>query len=322
MREANRRAITGTITLVLTLLGWSSVPLFLRHFAGLIDAWTSNGWRYGFSALCWAPLLAFIHLRGGLPRGLWRAALMPSFFNAAGQVAFCLGLYEIEAGLFTFGLRTQLVFSAVGAYLLFPRERRVIRSRWYLAGAAAVLCGTSLAVLGGGLAGGGDKLAGIALSIASGALFAGYALAVRRNMTEFNPVIAFAAISQLTTVPLVALMLWLGDRSGAAALHLPAGETALLLLSALIGIALGHVLYYVSIARLGVAISSGVLQLHPFIVALGSLAIFGEELWSLQWIGGAVALAGAVMMVAVQGRLHAPQAAPAIMAASSPCASD
>ncbi len=322
MEHATRRALAGTITVTLTLLGWSSVPLFLHHFAGSIDAWTSNGWRYGFSALCWAPLLVFMHLRGGLPDGLWRAALLPSVFNAAGQIAFCQGLYEIDPGLFTFGLRTQLIFTAVGAYVLFPRERRVIRTGWYVAGATAVLSGTTLAVVGGGVTGEGNLLAGIALSIAAGALFAAYALAVRRNMTAYNPVVAFAAISQLTTVPLVALMLALGDRAGAAALDLPAGEMSLLLLSAVIGIALGHVLYYVSIARLGVAISSGVLQLHPFMVALGSMMIFTEVLRPAQWAGGAVALAGAVMMLAVQGRLNAPAAAPTIMPTESPCGSD
>ena len=50
-------AALGIVTVVLTLVGWSSVPLFLRHFADSIDLWTSNGWRYGFSALLWLPVL-------------------------------------------------------------------------------------------------------------------------------------------------------------------------------------------------------------------------------------------------------------------------
>ena len=73
----------GILTLVLTLLGWSSVPLFLRHFAHLIDFWTSNGWRYGFSALVWAPVLIVVMFRRQMPRGLWKAALVPSIANAA-----------------------------------------------------------------------------------------------------------------------------------------------------------------------------------------------------------------------------------------------
>jgi hypothetical protein len=54
----------GALTVVLTVTGWSSVPLFLRYFADMIDLWTSNGWRYGFSALVWAPVLLLAALRG------------------------------------------------------------------------------------------------------------------------------------------------------------------------------------------------------------------------------------------------------------------
>ncbi len=56
MQQATGRTATGAMTVTLTLIGWSSVPLFLRYFADSIDAWTSNGWRYGVSALLWAPV--------------------------------------------------------------------------------------------------------------------------------------------------------------------------------------------------------------------------------------------------------------------------
>src|SRR4051812_2711017 len=75
----------GIVLILLTLLGWSSIPLFLRHFTQpphRIDAWTANGWRYAFSALLWAPVLITAALRRTTPRGLWRAALVPGLFNA------------------------------------------------------------------------------------------------------------------------------------------------------------------------------------------------------------------------------------------------
>ena len=40
----------GIVTVVMTLIGWSSIPLFLRYFATEIDVWTSNGWRYAVAA--------------------------------------------------------------------------------------------------------------------------------------------------------------------------------------------------------------------------------------------------------------------------------
>jgi drug/metabolite transporter (DMT)-like permease len=125
-------------------------------------------------------------------------------------------------------------------------------------------------------------------------------------MHGIHPVQAFAAISQYTAAAMVVLMLLAARRCGAEVLALPGGQIALLLLSAVIGIALGHVFYYTAIARLGVAVSAGVLQLQPFIVAVASLLLFGEKLTAAQWIGGCTAVSGAVMMLAVQRALTRP----------------
>ncbi|MHC4385308.1 MAG: hypothetical protein ACYS0J_21120, partial [Planctomycetota bacterium] len=117
MQHATGRTATGAMTVTLTLIGWSSVPLFLRYFADSIDAWTSNGWRYGVSALLWAPVLVIFACRRRLPAGLWRAAIVPSVINSCSQVIFCYAHYKIDPGLLTFGLRSQMIFAAVGAYL-------------------------------------------------------------------------------------------------------------------------------------------------------------------------------------------------------------
>ncbi len=287
----------------LTLVGWSSVPLFLRYFADHIDAWTSNGWRYGFSALLWAPLLVVGALRGRLPAGLWRAAIVPSIVNSIGQVTFVWAHYRIDPGLLSFGLRSQILFAAVGAYLMFASERRVIRSPMYLLGMVAVLVGTAGAVMKGRHPFSGAEAEGIVLALTSGALFAGYALAVRRYMSKFGAVVAFAAISQYTAAAMVVLMLLLGRHGGLEVVEMSSRDIALLLISAVIGIALGHVFYYMSIARLGVAVSSGVLQLHPFGVGVASYYVFNEVLTRAQWISGGAAVLGALMMVSVQGRI-------------------
>jgi drug/metabolite transporter (DMT)-like permease len=82
------------------------------------------------------------------------------------------------------------------------------------------------------------------------------------------------------------------------------------LISAVIGIAIGHVFYYFSIARLGVAVTAGVLQLQPFLVAIASLILFNEVLTGWQWLGGTVAVCGAMLMLGVQWKLS--QKAPAL----------
>lgn len=305
-------AALGVLTVVLTLAGWSSVPLFLRHFADVIDPWTSNGWRYGFSALVWLPVILIAMARGGgrMPRRLWIAAIVPSIVNAAGQVAFTYAHYVIDPALLTFGLRSQLIFVAVGAWIMFPRERAVIRTPGYLLGAALLIFGMIGVLLmdnraadahAAGIRGSSTAhLWGTLLAIGSGMLFAAYGLAVRKYMHGVNPVLAFATICQYTAAALIVLMLILGERSGATVLRLPANQIVLLLVSALIGIAVGHVFYYISIARLGVAVTAGVLQLQPFLVAVGSMTMFGERLTNWQWAGGCIAVIGALLMLGVQ----------------------
>lgn len=298
------RHALGVFCVVFTLLGWSSVPLFTKHFSHAIDAWTNNGWRYGFSALLWAPLLLVHGFRGTLPPTLWKAALVPASFNILGQVCFTWGFYYVNPGLFTFGLRTQIVFVALGAVMLFPSERRVMRSPGFITGALMVITGALAVILLGNDVFASATGTGVALAIASGAMFAGYMLAVRKFMHGMSSTASFAAISQYTAAAMLVLMLVLGERHGAVAWELSGGQFALLLLSAVIGIAVGHVAYYMAIARLGVAVSSGVIQLQPFVVSAFSAGLFGERLSAAQWLAGLLAVAGAGLILWAQARAH------------------
>ncbi|MEQ8769496.1 MAG: DMT family transporter [Phycisphaerales bacterium] len=298
----------GVAVVVLTLMGWTVTPLFIEHFtfgANRIDAWTSNGWRYGFAALLWAPLLVGLRLNGKWPVGVMKAALIPAAINGTAQVFFTLSFYRIDPAMVAFGLRAQMVFTAAGAAMLFPPERRIIRSAGFLAGIGAVVVGTGGTVYfqDAGLGEKADPL-GVFFAICAGAGFAAYALSVRKCMTGYSSMVSFAAISQYTALIQIVLMLCFAERFGARALDLSAPQFGLLLLSAVIGIAAGHVLYYMSIERLGVAVSTGVIQLQPFTVAALSIPLFGEHLSAMQWVFGSVAVGGAMSMLRVQHRMR------------------
>ncbi|MFT5423634.1 MAG: drug/metabolite transporter (DMT)-like permease [Phycisphaerales bacterium] len=315
--SVNKSLMFGVIMIVITLIGWTVTPLFIEHFTGstdaavAIDAWTSNGWRYGFAALCWMPLLIVLKARGKWPPGLWKAAMIPALINAGAQVAFTTSFYEIDPALVSFGLRSQMVFTAVGAFLLFPSERAMIRSPVFLVGLAFVIGGTAWTLLGEAMAqvGGADGLAekvsvlGAVLALTAGAGFACYVIAVRKCMNHLGSIVSFAAISQITAAVQIVLMLIFGARLGAGALDLAPTQFMWLLISAVIGIALGHVFYYVSIKRLGITVSTGVIQLQPFTVAGLSFVWFGERLSAGQWVSGSVAVVGAVLMLVAQQRV-------------------
>ncbi|MCC6951899.1 MAG: DMT family transporter [Phycisphaerales bacterium] len=324
MGETPHGRTLGIVTILCTLLGWSSIPLFLRFFSKEIDPWTANGWRYGVSAVIWLPPLLIAWARGSLPKGVWRAALWPSIWNIPAQVCFGLAPYFVEPGLMTFSLRVNIVFVTLGAALLFAAERRVIRSPGFLAGLVMVGVGAAatVALKPGGL--GGGTLLGVLLAIGSGALYAGYALSVRRTMMGLNPLLAFAAVNQLTGLGLVACMLFLGDRHGAHVLDLARAEIAtgfsdwtpqahkfsMLVLSAIIGIGLGHTFYFLSIARLGLATASAVVQLQPIMVSVASYFLFREVLTPAQWLMGLVAVTGAGLILWTQHRLMRPAPTP------------
>lgn len=324
----------GVGAVLMALIGWSSIPLFLRHFTESIDLWTSNGWRYGFSAFFWSPVIVWGLSKRSLPKGIWRAAIWPSVINCQAQVVFCSAHYKIDPGLLAFGLRSNIVFAVLGAAMFFAAERRVIRSPVFLGGLFLVIVGTIGTMLLGkdGLPS-GSTLMGVLLAMTAGAGFAAYALAVRHWMQGINAIQAFAVISLYTAIVMVGLMVVLGERSGFVALEWLIGQSAgeavegaeavrapfaldqfgMLLLSALVGIALGHVAYYYAIAKLGVAVSSGVIQLQPFFVSIASLMIFGEQLTPWQWVAGTIAVLGASLLLVVQHFLKHEDAQPGAM---------
>jgi len=193
-----------------------------------------------------------------------------------------------------------MVVVAIGAAIMFPLERMAIRKPSFLAGLALVILGTAGTIAFDEGFGSEANTVGVLLALAAGSGFACYALAVRKCMVGINSMYAFAAISQYTAGSMIVLMLVFGERSGITAIEMPTDKIIWLLVSSVIGIGAGHVLYYISIARLGVAVSAGVIQLQPFVVSILSYIWFGDVLKWNQWVAGGMAVAGAVTMLAVQ----------------------
>ncbi|MCA9278829.1 MAG: DMT family transporter [Phycisphaeraceae bacterium] len=291
--------IDGTVTILVTLIGWSSVPLFLKFFADKhIDFWTSNGWRYGFSALLWLPVIVIGLTNRTLPKRVWKLALIPAMINAGSQILFTWAHYKISPGLLTFGLRSNIVFAAIGAAIFFAAERKVIGIPEYLLGILLVILGTTGTVVLGSEPLVGATLGGVLLAVGAGAGFAAYALSVRHFMQGINAIRSFSVISLYTAAVMVTLMVVFGEQQGMSAINkLSASQFVWLLVSAVIGIALGHVFYYHSINRLGLAISSGVVQLQPVFVSIASFYFYGEVLSMEQWQAGLISVFGAVLVL-------------------------
>jgi drug/metabolite transporter (DMT)-like permease len=300
----------GAFYVSVALLGWASVLLFLRHLAPHIDVWTANGWRYGMCGLALLPMVGIGRRRGLAPPDIWRRAIPPAVVNSLGQVCFGAMIYFIQPGLAGFLLRFSLVSSTFGAFALFADERVLLRSWIFWSGMLLLVLGSLATIFLGVQPIEGDTVVGVLLGAASGLWFGLYGVAVRYTMHGVPPLYSFSAISSLTALVMVVLMLTVGRRHGLMVLELSWPLIGWLVVSAVIGIAIGHIFYYEAIARLGVAVSGAIVQLAPFLTGAGSVIVFGEILTAWQWLGGVVMLVGsAVLLRAEQQRSRPPPGA-------------
>jgi drug/metabolite transporter (DMT)-like permease len=280
-----------------TLLSWGSVLLFLKQLTGFIDAWTANGWRYGLSALFWLPLLLNHVVRGTLPHAIWRRAVVPSVFNVAGQVLYAFAPYYIGPGLAGFLVRVSLVSSTLGALAIFIDERALMKFRAFWIGMTLIVVGSVGTILLGAAPIRGATGVGVWCGISSGLCFGLYGVSVRYFMRGVPSMVAFSAISLYSAAGMIVLMIFFGKSHGLGVLELSGLNWFLLVSSAMIGIAIGHTCYYAAIARLGVAVSTAIVQIAPFIGGIASMLIFAEKLTSGQWISGFIMLGGAMMLL-------------------------
>jgi drug/metabolite transporter (DMT)-like permease len=293
----------GLVAMLTTLGAWTAAPLLMKHFTGLMDLWTMNGWRYTTAALCWAPLIVYQLARRTFPTRLWRSALLPSAFNCVGQVGLVGALYFTDATMLAFSLRVQLISVALGGALFFAAERRVIKEPRFLVGMALVLVGVVAYLLLHPQFGveGARTLIGALLGATAGASFGAYALAVRPLMKQTGPMLGYAVISAYTALVMLILMLALGDTHGFAITRtLDTPNWILLIASAIIALVIGHPCYYAAIRSIGVSATATVLQLQPVTIGVASLLIFNITITPAQWGAGLVAIGAAVFMLRVQ----------------------
>ncbi|MBK8267950.1 MAG: DMT family transporter [Planctomycetes bacterium] len=231
------------------------------------------------------------------PWKLWRRALVPTFFNSIGQTFFAFAVYYIEPGLAAFLLRVSLVSSTLGAFLLFADERAMLRSRLFWTGMAMIVIGSiSTMMLSVHPISGGSGF-GMMLAAMAGIFFGMYGVSVRACMRGVRPTDSFSAIATLTALMMITMMVLKSPTHGMGVFDLSAENWFWLVLSAVIGIAIGHIFYYAAIARLGVAVAAAIVQLSPFLCGIGSVLIFGELLTPGQWVAGAGMVVGASLLI-------------------------
>lgn len=288
----SKLAIAALLT---SVFGWGTVPVFLKYFTPYLDAWTVNGLRYLTVVALQLPLIVYFILKGRYSKRIWQLALIPALFNFFQQVLWAFAPYFIDAGRIGFLVKSTVVFSIAGSFILFSDERFLLRSKTFWFGLTLSVAGfTGLSYYGTEISLSGSFLGAI-LVLTSSLFMSLYGLAVKRYFQGTNPLVSFSVIALYTGVGIIFMMLLMGNT--AQIIHVPWKILILVLISGLIGINLAHVMFYVALRHLGVMISYSVSLLTAFLTALLSWIFLGSGLSAFQWATGTLIVLGGYWII-------------------------
>src|SRR5438034_6745461 len=291
----------GYAAVFATILIWSTPSLFQYYLNRYYDPWAQNFYRYLVACLAIAPLVIYRIQRGG-PSFDWRAitiCFLPCLPNVVHQVTQVIALFYMGPGVYTIFTRASVIFTALLALAFFPEERHVIRQWQFQLGTGLGLIGAFGVVwFQPGWKSGHIALPGLFVAFTATFCWALYGILVKRPSRELGSIRSFGVISLITSVLLLPLSLAFGKIG--TPLHAGSHVNLILIISAVSCITLAHVLYYVAIREIGVALAQSLQLLCPAGAMGLSAWIYGERLTHAQIWSAAVLLIGAFLAMRVR----------------------
>src|SRR2546423_13184127 len=295
-RQRRTSVSEGYAAVFATILIWSTPSLFMYYLNRYYDPWAQNFYRYFVACLAIAPLLIYRAHRG-VSLFDWRAVtmcLVPCLPNVVHQITQVVALSYMGPGVYTIFARASVIFTALLALAFFPEERRVIRQWQFQAGTLLGLIGAFGVIWF--QPNGQDKhvaLPGLFIAFTASLCWALYATLIKRPSARLGPIRSFGVFSVITSTLLLPLMLAFGN--AATPLQVSGHVNLLLIISSVTCITLTHVLYYVAIHEIGVALAQSLQLLCPVGALALSALIFHERLNSAQFLSAAILLIGAFL---------------------------
>ena len=286
----------GYAAVFATIVIWSLPSLFQFYLNRFYDPWSQNFYRYFVAFLAIVPFVWFEIRRGG-PKLDLRAVglcLLPCLPNTVHQISQVVALFYMGPGVYSIFIRSSVIFTALLALAFFPEERYVIRQWQFQAGTLLGLVGSFGVVWF--QPNGQDRhiaLPGLIIAFTASAAWAFYGVLVKRPSAQLGPIRSFGLVSIITSAFLLPLTLAFGRIS--TPMHVDAEANLIIIVSAVICITLAHVLYYVAIHEIGVALSQMLQLLCPVGALLLSAWIFHERLTAAQLVSAIILLAGAFL---------------------------
>src|SRR2546421_2209718 len=293
----------GYAAVFATVLIWSTPSLFMYYLNRYYDPWAQNFYRYFVACLAIAPFVFYRVHRGGLGIGLRSVALCfgPCVPNVIHQVTQVMALFYMGPGVYTIFIRSSVIFTALLALAFFPEERFVIRQWKFQAGTLLGLIGAFGVIWFQPDVQSQQRhiaLPGLFIAFAASFCWALYGVLIKRPSAQLGSIRSFGLVSFITSALLFPLTLGFGKID--TPLHAGADVNVILVISAVTCITLAHVLYYVAIHQIGVALAQALQLLCPAGAMGLSAWIFHERLTGMQLWSAAILLVGAFLAMRVK----------------------
>src|SRR5216117_3065910 len=288
----------GYAAVFATVLIWSLPSLFMYYLNRFYDPWAQNFYRYSVACIAIAPLVLF-QMRGGGPRIDMRAirlCLLPCLPNVVHQVTQVMALFYMGPGVYTIFTRCSVIFTALLALAFFPEERVIIRQWQFQLGTLLGLLGAFGVIWFQANSQSNDRhiaLPGLFIAFTATFCWALYGVLIKRPSAQLGSIRSFGIVSFISSALLLPLTLAF-DKIGTP-IHAGVQANLVLIISAVICITLAHVLYYVAIHEIGVALAQTLQLLCPAIAMALSAWLYGERLTHAQLWSAGILLIGAFL---------------------------
>ena len=253
-------------------------------------------YRFVFASIGFIPWL--LHSRAGLHRRDWPAVLIAAVIGV--PVQFLLqfeGLSRTTASHAALMIGTAPVLVAVAAFIFLRERLRPIA--WLALGASTI--GVALIVMHaanpGDVIGAQPTLVGDMLVLISMLAAVVWILMSKQLMAHHSPV---AVSGVITVTGTVALAAWVIPRNGMPPTHLATGTWLAIGALGLIATTLSTVLWNWGLAHTDAGKAGAFINLEPVIGALLGVVLLHESLGAIAVLGGALIVAGA-LVVGFQG---------------------
>ena len=295
----------GYAALFASIAIWSMPSLFQFYLVRYYEPFAQNFYRYSVACLAIAPFVFYRVRRGGPKIDLHAlgVCLIPCIPNVIHQITQVVSLFYMGPGVYAIFNRSSVIFTALLALAFFPEERHIVRQWQFQLGTLLGLLGAFGVIwfqsngqepaLSASRMGRHIAWPGLLIAFTATFCWALYAVLVKRPSAQLGAIRSFGVISFITSALSFPLTLLFGRID--APLHAGTHVNLILIVSAITCITVAHVLYYVAIQEVGVALAQTLQLLCP----LGALAlstwIFHERLTSAQLISAVILLIGAFL---------------------------